>query len=275
MLRRVLVTILIVVSASAIYLVVSLYIRRDKLIDGSHWPTSTAPSAMARDNGADFEEVSFGGTVYHLPVKKYRIWVQQYDRTRDHAAFGFSTILPDLSPATSDPDEVATWGKGKGWRKEMPILVEYGWNFITQAEAIENAFNDSKRMKKLQDDDENEGKEVSRFTYLDKNIYTELQNGCRRYDGHSIAADVIQICGQGETLTVIECALGTPKHRLPSPSCKVMFNLTDKTQVTYSYGYNYFELAPEIHKKLVALLNSFRKVPGPARDQTGQHPARN
>lgn len=204
----------------------------------------------------DTRDVRFGETIYRIPVAKYRIWSKPYATANDPPTFGFSLILPDLAPVTSDPAEVATWGKGTGWHRELHVLVQYWRDYITQQKMLENAFNDSKRMKALQDEYEKQGKKVVRSRYLDKDVYTELPDGCRRYEGYAIGGNVVQVCGEGQSLLVTKCVTD-----VPSPGCHVAITYADKTQLTYSYGYDYADQGLAIHRKLIALLDSFRVAP--------------
>jgi hypothetical protein len=53
---------------------------------------------------------------------------------------------------------------------------------------------------------------------------------------------------------IIECATYAP-----APGCQVYGSrVTDETQLSYAYGYEYFDQALEIHRKLLSLINSFR-----------------
>lgn len=172
----------------------------------------------------------------------------------------FSLILPDLTPSTSDPYEVAKWGTGTGFHKQLHISVEYGMNYISQEQALENAFAQSQNMKSLQDKDESEGKTIVRLKYLDRNHFRYLPNGCKQYEGYAIGGSMFEVCGHGDDLLVIGCQTeaGLSGGRRGFPYCKVMINYADRTQLTYSFGYEYLYYMPEIHKKLIALLDGFR-----------------
>jgi hypothetical protein len=249
------------------------------------------PQSAQSEPPAGYRDVRFGPTVYRIPYEKYHVGIQPYDPQRDHAALVFSLILPDLAPSTSDPAEVATWGKGTGFHKELHILVEFGQDYISQEQQFQNAFEDSARMKALQDARAHDGKPMNRFRILTPEDFSSQPNGCKIYQGYMIGGDLMQVCDIGSSLLVTICdtdtatesnriksepgaitgVLGVPIHGtilgalgLPihvNPYCKVMINYADKTQLTYSFGYEYLEIAPEISKKLTALLDGFRLSP--------------
>jgi hypothetical protein len=87
-------------------------------------------------------DVHIGDTVYHLPVAAYLMSAGPCNVTTNHVAAHFSLILPGLDPASDDPAEVANWGKGTGWHRELHILVEYikDYNFASQQQLIDDAF---------------------------------------------------------------------------------------------------------------------------------------
>ena len=169
-----------------------------------------------------YQDVQFGPTVYRIPYEKYNVGIQPYDPARDHAAFFFSLILPDLAPSTSDPAEVASWGTGTGWHRQLHILVEYGRDYISQQQQMLNAFSQSESMKKMTEDDARRaGKPVKHiFKYMTADHFDTLANGCRLYHGYAIAADTMMVCGSGASM---------------------------------------LEQTPEIHRMLISLLDSFRQ----------------
>jgi len=203
--------------------------------------------------------ILLGNTRYNLPIEKYRIWIQPHDKTSDHAAFGFDAILPDVAPATSDLTEAKTWGTGTGWHRDVHVLVEYGRNFISQKQQFENAIQQSQTMKELQDTEISKGQSVARFKYIYKDNYAKLDNGCKKYEGYSIGGNVMQLCEKNGDLLVIQCHAETEINNYKlSPYCTVMITIDETTQLTYSYSYSYFDLAPDIHHRLVDLITSFR-----------------
>jgi hypothetical protein len=123
---------------------------------------------------------------------------------------------------------------------------------------LENAFSESQDMKLRQDKDAKEGYLGSRFKYLDKNIYTKMQNDCKKYNGYAINSDTIQVCELDNSLLVIDCNTTEMINNYKlSPSCNVRVNIGNKTQLTYSYGYDYFDKATIIHNNLIILIKSF------------------
>ncbi|MFG1480934.1 hypothetical protein V5F53_20085 [Xanthobacter sp. V4C-4] len=235
--------------------------------DGTRWPVfGSRPAGARAASGPAYKDVWFGRTLYRLPVRKYWIWVQQYNAERDYAAFGFDALVPDATPMADDPAEVAVWGKGQGWHRNLHVMVEYGKNLISQSQMLENAFENNNTMKYLS---ENTAIELSvnkkyDILLLDNSKYTLLANGCKRYDGIFMGGSIIQACGDGDGMIIIQCNTGFPGINVkpPSPGCVVNFNLYDKTAISYAYGYDYFDLAPDIHKNIVALLTSFRVEAG-------------
>ncbi len=220
---------------------------------------------LAQSQG--YTDVLFGSERYHLPAANYRMWVQNYDKDRDHAAFGFSAILPDIAPATTNPAEAATWGTGTGWHREIHVLVEYGRNFIAQEQQLDNAFAFAEKLKSMENKEkENNTRPMppNAIKYISRDKYEIMTNGCKKYEGEGLGGnEVLQVCDEPNPMIFIECDLGLT-HKFPYPSCKSAFNLSDKTQVTYSYGYDYFEQGQDIHHRLVELLMSFReKAPHP------------
>ncbi|MDR3466573.1 MAG: hypothetical protein P4M07_11570 [Xanthobacteraceae bacterium] len=252
--RRWTVPIRLAIAALAI-----LAATRSDTVRAQQWAQSR-PSDIYRD-GVRYRDVQFGDTTYRLPVSKYMIGITPYDKERNHAAFTFDAILPDVTPASDDPEEVAKWGKGKGWFRQIHGLIEYGRNFITQERMAEEAFKYSQSLKALRDAGTKKHQELlADLKYLDPNVYTTLANGCRRYEGEALAGNIFQVCGSGDddNMLVVECRTGNAHFRVPSPSCEVMINVADNTQLTYFYGYDYFERAQDIHRKVVALIKSFR-----------------
>jgi len=216
---------------------------------------------LAKPGGGDFVDVAFGKTIYHLPVKLYRIGTQAYDKENDHAGFGFSAILPDVAPASSDLAEVATWGMGTGWHRELHVLVEYGREFITQEKTLENAFADSRSMKLLQDKQEKNGEKVVRFKYLDPSKFTVMNNGCKKYTGISGYLGYQPLaCQTKRGLLIARCFPTTslPNGWKVSPHCEVMINFDKKTELSYGYSYAYLDDTVSIYEKLTDLLDSFR-----------------
>lgn len=205
-----------------------------------------------------YRDVQFGPTTYRVPYEKYRIGIQPYDPESDYAAMVFDLILPDLAPSTSDPAEVATWGRGTGWHRQLHILVEYGRNFISEKQQFESAFSQSAEMRVSSEsyDKEHRIDNTKNRTFLDFNKFITEPNGCRRYIGESINSTMIEECGEGVSMFITKC-----KTDVPSPSCHVMTNYADKTQLWYGYGESYLGLAPTIQAKIAALLDSFRRGP--------------
>ncbi|MFG1478830.1 hypothetical protein V5F53_09195 [Xanthobacter sp. V4C-4] len=231
--------------------------------DGTRWPVfGSRPAGARAASGPAYKDVWFGRTLYRLPVRKYWIWVQQYNAERDYAAFGFDALVPDATPMADDPAEVAVWGKGQGWHRNLHVMVEYGRNLISQSQILENAFNDNNEMKITLEKmaDERGIKNIQNISFLDSSKYTLLSNGCKRYDGSFISRNIIQACGNGEELILFSChtVMFGDIIKIPYPGCSVSFKLDDKVAVDYSFGYDNFDLAPDIHRNLVALLTSFR-----------------
>jgi hypothetical protein len=211
-------------------------------------------------------DIHLGDTVYHLPVAEYSIGAGPCDEATNHAVINFSLILPDLEPVTANPSEAAQWGKGTGFHRELHILVEYYRNFISQTKMIDEAFEDSVRSK-ISDQQyvASHPESATKFAnkhYLDRDVYVTLPNGCKKYFGPTLAGDVIQICkvnDYDDDFLFVRCnTLMASGKSIPYPVCTVMINIGDKTQLTYSFGYNYFNQALDIHKKLLALLATFR-----------------
>jgi len=164
-------------------------------------------------DGIHYREVYFGNVVYRLPVTKYSIGISPYNVTRDHASFGFSLILPDLSRLSSDPTEVATWGKGTGWHRELHILVEYGRDFISQQKKLDWAFDSSEQLKDAdyQHNLASHPEIVNNSKFLDKSVYGTMPDGCKKYVGESLAGDVLKVCnfnGYKEDIFLVECSTG-------------------------------------------------------------------
>ena len=231
--------------------------------DGTRWPVfGSRPAGARAASGPEYKDVWFGRTLYRLPVRKYWIWVQQYNAERDHAAFGFDALVPDATPMADDPAEVAVWGKGQGWHRNLHVMVEYGKNLISQSQMLRNAFdnNNSAKIRREKSANERGVKNIPNISFLDLSKYTILLNGCRRYDGLFISRNIIQECGDGEELILFSCqtVMFGDEIKIPYPGCSVSFNIYDKVAVDYSFGYEHFDWAPEIHRNLVALLNSFR-----------------
>jgi hypothetical protein len=69
----------------------------------------------------------------------------------------------------------------------------------------------------------------------------------------------VQICdlnGYSDKVIFISCA-GVLYLKVASPSCTVRFKIGDHAQVTYDFGYDYFDQALEIHRKLLTLIASW------------------
>ena len=212
-------------------------------------------------DGVRYRDVQFESTTYRLPVDKYRIGITPFDKERDYAAFIFDAIAPNVTPSSDDPEEVAKWGKGKGWFRNLHGLVEYGWNVRMQQKTLEDRFEDSRRFKvMIERESKDPQNALKKWKFLDPNVYELLANGCRKYEGYFLTGNVIQVCGNGddEHMLLVSCDLGDARGKVPSPSCSVMINIAGKTRLKYSYSYDYFDDALEIHRRLIALLNSFR-----------------
>ena len=222
----------------------------------------TGTTALAQSSA--YRDVQFGGKTYHLPAVEYRMWVQPYDKVREHAAFGFSAIAPTIAPATSDPEEAATWGKGTGWHREIHILVEYGNSFVSQQKQIENVFGQTESMRRLEDNLQREGRPVVRFRLLDRGDFTTLPDGCKRYQGYALTGNEIRICDDAGAPLLSICdsrtsmpLVGGRTWKL-NPYCSVMENADERTQLTYSFSYDYAGKVLQIHRDLLAMLKSFR-----------------
>jgi hypothetical protein len=247
----------VVWSLAAVIIATSLAVGLLRLgtISGNVMPTPD-PNDTHRD-GVHHEDVQFGDTIYRLPVDKYLIGINPYNKARDHAAFTFNALLPDVTPASDDPVEATKWGKGTGWHRQIFGLVEYGRNFISPEQMLEKEFESSRDMKAFAD--KHYATTLSDLIYLDRTKFSTLPNGCRKYEGETgLNANVLQVCENGGDMVLVECATGNTHIHIPSPSCSVHTNIADKTELTYHYGFNYFELALDIHLKLRALIESFR-----------------
>ncbi len=222
----------------------------------------TGTTALAQS--PTYRDVQFGEKTYHLPAVGYRMWVQSYDKVREHAAFGFSAIAPAIAPATSDPEEAATWGKGTGWHRQIQILVEYGNTFVSQQKQIENAFDNTESMRRAEDSLQRQGRPVVHSRLLDQGNFITLPDGCKRYQGYALTGDEIRICDDAGAPLLAICDSRTSMPLVGggtwtrSPYCRVMENADEKTRLTYSFSYDYADKVLQIHRDLLALLKSFR-----------------
>ena len=119
----------------------------------------------------------------------------------------FSLILPDLAPSTSDPAEVATWGTGTGFHKELHILVEYGMNYISQEQQFENAFSQSEAMRRSSEAfDTDHGLNITQHRhFLDRNTFELQSNGCKKYVGESIFSTMLYTCRENSSIILTTC----------------------------------------------------------------------
>ena len=192
------------------------------------------------------------GQTYRLPVRQYHMWAQPYNAKTGLAAFGFSLILPDLLPSTTDAAEAAKWGRGTGWHKELSVFLQYGVNTISQQAMANNYFESGKDLRKLFA--ENVYKYPPRqFKFLNRHSYTLQSNGCRKYEGMYYYGEIVLECGTGNSMWVTTCHTGGS-----SPYCNSRIKLDGKMSLSYSYGFNYVTDVVEIHNKLLQLLGSFR-----------------
>ncbi|MGR7994431.1 hypothetical protein [Xanthobacter sp. ZOL 2024] len=214
-------------------------------------------NALKSSSADHYTDVYFGNIFCHLPDKEYRIWIQRYNQDKKYGALGFSLILPNLDPATTDPSEAKRWGTGVGWGKELSILVEFGDNYINSKKMINYLFDRANSSMRRQGQSNAGGGSVNQSNILDRNKFTTLRNGCKRYDGDAIAFDVIQICHEDEGPVLISCKVGPEEKWSKNPYCHAKINVTEGMRVSYSYGYAYFEESLELHDKLLTLLRSF------------------
>ena len=216
--------------------------------------------SLATNNTQDvdlYKFVNLGSTEYRLPVKKYGIWVKPYDKRRDHAAFGFDALLPDVSPASDDPDDAKQWGTGTGWHRQVRVLVEYGRDFISQEQMLNNFLELSRGLKRVFEKDAREDsiyakRSAEHAASINEN-YVTLSNGCKRYENLGIDTNLVQICKLGAQNILIGC-----DTKAPSPGCSVHINIADKTQLTYDYGFQYLDQAILIQEHISSLLRSFQ-----------------
>jgi hypothetical protein len=190
--------------------------------------------------------LQLGSETFHIP--------ETYVSKSHNNSLTFGLILPDLAPASSDPNEAATWGKGTGWHKLLHVLVQHYVPFISQQKIFEDALDDSERMKALQDADP---RAFNREQIYSRDKFDIQPNGCKIYHGYSFGGDLMQTCGEGPSFFVVQCRTD-PTKKIIYPSCNVMINYDDQIQLTYTYGYDYLPLAPEIHQKLFTLLDSWK-----------------
>ena len=228
---------------------------------------TTATQSQALAQTQSFTDVDFGPVRYHLPVQTYRMWAQKYDPKKDRAAFGFSAIAPNVDPASSDPNESASWGRGTGWHKEIHILFEYGYRFETAQQSFDRAIKNSLQMKEMQDSDESDGKKNGRFQYLDPERFQVLANGCKKYEGDAIAGNETLMCQTEDGLVYVAChpekgiILPNGKFWQFYPYCDVHVNVGERSALTYAFGYEFIGEFPEMHRRLVRLLKSFQVPP--------------
>ena len=202
-----------------------------------------------KQNRPEYVMLAIPKQAYRLPVKKYNMWVQPYSAKTDQAAFGFSLILPNLAPSTTDPAEVAKWGMGTGLHKELHILMQYYVDPISQQQMADLDFQQSayyRRASILHPP-------LKPRKYLDPKKYTVLANGCRKYEGFFNEGEILFECGTGNSMWVTTCELD-----VPFPGCQSLVQFEHKMALDYSYGYNFVDRNVEIHGGLLKLLKSFR-----------------
>ena len=202
-----------------------------------------------------YRDVQLGPNVFHVPYQQYHVGVPTGQP--QYPALAFSLILPELAPITSDPAEVATWGKGTGWHRELHILVQYYVNYISQQQQFDNAFQRSAEMEVLVELDPLHPHVIP---ILSRDNFSIEQNGCKRYYGYAGIGNIMDVCGSGDLLLVAICNTDPgPASWHFNPYCQVMVNYADKTQLTYAFGYDYLPFLPEIQNKLTALLDSWKQ----------------
>ena len=203
-----------------------------------------------KQNRPEYVLLEIPGQAYRLPVKKYNMWVHPYSAKTDQAAFGFSLILPDLAPSTTDPAEAAQWGTGTGWHRELHVFMQYeDAELISQQQMADEDFQQSdyfRRASILHPP-------IKPEKYLDPKKYTVLTNGCREYEGIFDEGQLLFECGTGDSMWVTTCELD-----VPSPVCQSVIKFDNKMQLNYFYGFDFVNRNVEIHDGLLKLLNSFR-----------------
>ena len=175
------------------------------------------------------------------------MWVQPYSAKSDQAAFGFSLILPNLAPSTTDPAEAAQWGMGTGWHRELHILMQYGVDTASQQKIADGTFKvrDYYRPASIRH------QPVRIQQCLDPKKYIVLPNGCRQYGVNG--CEILLECGTRESMWVTTCKLD-----VPAPDCQSVIKFDNKMQLNYYYGFNFVDRNVEIHDNLIKLLKSFR-----------------
>jgi len=112
-----------------------------------------SPAADHRWRGAntgrdtEYVDVWLGRTMYRLPTGRYGIWFQQYDRKKDHAAFGFDAKISDIAATYGECNEIMPAPAATEHGCKVRVLVEYGRNFISPNQMINNAFETAARMR--------------------------------------------------------------------------------------------------------------------------------
>ena len=200
-----------------------------------------------KQNRPEYVMLAIPKQAYRLPVKKYNMWVQPYSAKTDQAAFGFSLILPNLAPSTTDPAEVAKWGMGTGLHKELHILMQYGVDTASQQVIADGTFQVSNYYRPASIHHQ----PVKIQQCLNPKKYAVLPNGCRKYGVDN--CEILLECGTGESMWVTTCELD-----VPFPGCHSALKFDHQMQLDYSYGYNFVDRNVEIHDGLLKLLKSFR-----------------
>ena len=192
-----------------------------------------AVPASTSDGNADGNlTIFFGPDRYALPGDDLGVGHVARNIDPKHVtALSFMFLLPDMKPASLHPDEV----EAKGWGGKVTVLMEYGRNF----KSVKDRLDDYMKRAKLP--------AVEQMPEA---------GSCKTYMGDFVTTKELHLCHNTSDYFLMECA--TPFMHLIYPSCTILENMSDNSTAIITFGKQHLESTLTIERFIFNYLPSHK-----------------